>query len=320
MSVLLTAVGFGSTLLLSTSNTLFSAALAKKGMRFRGDPSTSILVIEMVKFVCALIWHLTTRKGPVRPSGMFLLKSVRYAIPALLYLVMNTTIVMMVADFGGLNTVLLLNLKIPATGLLAWGIMGRRLSMGQFFALVLLCVGASMSQLPDSRAALSALHLDSRGLIFGLGYAFLSALSGVFTEMLLRGGKDESLALQQVQLYWWGMLANISVVWFRGYQPPLDWTHPIVLGMISAQVLSGLLTAWLLRTQGSYARVFLHSMVGVCVALFGFAVWGDAVSHMQMWAIGIIAVAIYCFRHFEPLKPLHLDRDYLHNLDIEKEK
>lgn len=301
------AAGFLSTLFLSSANVVLSSALARRGMRFRGDPSTSILVIEVFKLLLASVWYLwaRTRKrdqeltaSSWRSRAWFVIASIRYAVPASLYLIMNSTIVFMVAEFGALNTVLLLNLKIPATGLLAWLVLGRHITSGQLAALGMLCVGTTLSQLPEDMETVGH-GFRLMGLLYGLAYAFMSGLSGVFTEKLLRGGAEESLALQQVQLYFWGTLANLGVVYARGWRGPLSWDHPLIVSMIMAQVLTGLLTAWLLRTQGSYSRVFLHSLVGVCVGVFGFVVWGEMIHTIQLVAIFVIAGSIYAFRVLE---------------------
>ena len=196
---------------------------------------------------------------------------------------------------------LLLNLKIPATGLLAWLILGRRVTWTQVVALFFLCVGTTLSQLPEDVSSLGS-GFQPAGLLYGLLYALMSGLSGVFTEKLLRGAPAESLALQQAQLYAWGTVANLGVVYSRGWQGPTHWDHPLVVVMIVSQVLSGLVTAWLLRTQGSYARVFLHSLVGVCVGVFGFVTWGDPIRATHVLALIVITVSIYCFHVFEAPK------------------
>ena len=168
----------------------------------------------------------------------------------------------------------------------------------QVLALLALCAGTTLSQIPSDLASLlSSLQLVS--LVWGSLYALLSGASGVFTEKLLRGGK-ESLALQQLQLYFWGVVSNVVVVfYYRGYKPPHDWGHYLIVGMISAQVLSGLFTAWLLRFQGSYARVFLHSLVGMCVGVYGLLFWNEPITLNQIVGIAINVASIYFFYQFE---------------------
>ena len=101
-------------------------------MLFRGDVSTSILAIEVCKFLAALFWWVffidSKEEVAVRDVGKalrFVASSLRYLLPSVLYLMMNSIMFFMISEYGALNTVLVLSLKIPATGLLAYILLGR---------------------------------------------------------------------------------------------------------------------------------------------------------------------------------------------------
>ena len=282
--------GFAVVLGLSAGNTILAEMLSRDKI-LRGDPSSTILVIEVVKLLLVLAY--VGGMSPARFLEAVFVRGWRYSVPALLYLGMNTTVVAMVSELGALSAVLVLNLKIPFTGLLAYLLLGRALSLAQVGALLGLTAGAVLSQLK------AEVSLGVLGLAWGAAYGLLSGLSGVFTEKLLQE-KGESLSVQQVQLYAWGCMANVLVVMVRGYHPPGDWTHPLVVAMFVCQVCSGFVTAWLIRTQGSFARVFLHSLVGICVAGYEyFAVRDSEFNPLQIYALALVTLSLFVFHHFQ---------------------
>jgi UDP-sugar transporter A1/2/3 len=97
------------------------------------------------------------------------------------------------------------------TGVLLWAVMGRRLTLLQWVALVLLTMGAATSQLQPGCAAVAAegsayaFQAPPRAYFMAILGAVLSAVASVYNEWLLKGSHD-SLHWLNAQLYFFGVL------------------------------------------------------------------------------------------------------------------
>ena len=152
-------------------------------------------------------------------STWTLKKTIAYSVPALIYAFDNNLQFYILEFMDVSSKQLLSNLSILVTALLFRMIMHKPLSSFQWFALVLLVCGLSLSELDSFTSNQLDTDLFARGmkrLGIGLGLllvqTFMSSFANVYTESVFKRWGEDSLHLQNLQLYGYGAIINSLVL------------------------------------------------------------------------------------------------------------
>lgn len=295
-------VGFGMVLSVSTANVVLSS-LHSSGDR-GGDSATLVFVYEACKLTAASAWWMVdtctaARRGGGggRRSKLSWSVALRYVVPALLFLLLNNVLIWVVAELGAVNACLWGQLKLGFTAVCAWVFLSRHLMSVQWLALLLLMVGAALSQVDPVLLLHGTITLKTttRGLFLSVVHSLLSAFGGVYTELVLKdGAATQSMAFQQVMLYSWGTLLNGLLVLLRGYNPPRQWGS-LELAMIVSQTATGILMGWLMRYQSNIAKLFIHTATSMSTAFLQWLLFGRLLSWNQGVALIVFIMSVSLF-------------------------
>ena len=221
------------------------------------------------------------------------------------------------------------NLKIVATGVASYCLLGRRLNRGQWLALVLLTLGAATTQLgrawgvshapaaavadgaEPANAGDSAAELALLGCLSALTCALLSAVVGVYTEKFMKGTSHASIHWQNLQLYVLGVGANVAAVVLqagaRGRDEPTavdpeqagGWSELVsplrgfnagAIACVFALAFAGLSVSFLLRFADSIAKTYATALAAPFTAIVSRFVLSTSVGYEH--AIGMAVMLI----------------------------
>eukprot|EP00928_Gymnodinium_smaydae_P098594 TRINITY_DN9202_c0_g1_i1.p1 TRINITY_DN9202_c0_g1~~TRINITY_DN9202_c0_g1_i1.p1 ORF type:complete len:310 (+),score=28.65 TRINITY_DN9202_c0_g1_i1:88-1017(+) len=180
--------------------------------RIEYSPVSSTLLSETCKIGISLVLHATSVD---RPRTRFRPREVlEFSVPAFIYFVNNNLVFFILSHVDATTFQLLSQMKTLFTGLLFRFFLRRELTAHQYLAIWMLTCGTAVSQLPSSSGAASVgrggvqPRSSALGLLGSTLSCFLSALGGVYNEKLMKGKPKESIHLQNIQLYSWGVAFN----------------------------------------------------------------------------------------------------------------
>ena len=289
-------------LLCAFSVTQALAAIASKdGQReYPYKVVASTLLSECFKIVCSaffLVRELSTlneidRKRALQCTTVSVATA---AVPGVAYQVLNNLNFVTLYYVDAPTFQILGNLKIVATGLAGQVLLSRKLSRGKWLALTLLTIGAAVSQLTSTSD-----HLFE-GAFFGYASAlvcvFLSATMGVFTEAFMKGNKA-SIHFQNVQLYVFGILANLCALIYRNEIGPSSdtslfhgfngWACVVVVANGSC----GLAVSFLLRYADSIAKTYATALSIPATSLASYVCFGSPLGAANVLGSGVMVISL----------------------------
>lgn len=119
----------------------------------------------------------------------------------------NNCALFIVRELGPTTYQISCYLKVLATGVLVRVLLGRKLSWLRWKALVLLVLGTVVTQLNTDK--LTSRKSSSMGYVFVISNSFAAGAGGVFSEMLFKGSRTDSIHWQNIQLYFFGLLFGL---------------------------------------------------------------------------------------------------------------
>ncbi|XP_077464835.1 putative UDP-sugar transporter protein SLC35A4 [Stigmatopora argus] len=273
-------------------------ALSKVDGRVPFDPSSCVLMIEVVKLLASLTTLLATqgRRVPLAPSSPFTVAA--YAVPAALYALNNNLVVVMQADMDPSSFQVLGNLKIAATAALYSACLGKKLRRGQWLGLgLLMAAGAchGYSSLDWAQPG-DKLHVTPRGLVLVLAYCLISGLAAVYTEKMLKSQRLP-LSLQNVYLYIFGALLNglarfSALTGEKSLLEGYSWT---VWAIVAGQAANGLSMSLVLKHGSGVTRLFVISCSLLVNAVLSWALLGLQLTTFFLLPVAMVALAAYLY-------------------------
>ncbi|XP_004643339.1 probable UDP-sugar transporter protein SLC35A4 [Octodon degus] len=265
------------TLMILLSTAMYGAhapllALCHVDGRVPFRPSSAVLLTELTKLLlCTFSLLVGWQAWPT--GGQPWRQAAPFALSALLYGANNNLVIYLQRYMDPSTYQVLSNLKIGSTALLYCLCLHHRLSARQGLALLLLmiagaCYAAGGLQdsvntlsgpLPAVAASTMPLHVTPLGLLLLVLYCFISGLSSVYTELLMKRQRLP-LALQNIFLYTFGVLLNLGLHAGSGPGPGLlegfsGWAALVVL----SQALNGLIMSAVMKHGSSITRLFIVS-------------------------------------------------------------
>jgi len=274
----------------------------------------------------------------------------RFGIPGLLYCFENNFQYVILTFMQPAELAVLWNFKIFATALLLRACLGHRYTLRQWAALAVLVGGCAVTQaaevfsppprrpggLPTSHAPVSptAVVLGhahwSGSAVLGASAAkagpsklvgaalsvfgsSIAAASNVCCEWLLKKRPDDSIHLQNIQLYFFGALLNLMTLsvkvalephspihghsgFFTGYS---GWVWVVVL----LGSCSGILISVMLKHTDNIAVIFSHALAMVVVAVVSAKFFGLVLTGPFICGGVLVLLAMYAFYSGEGRPP-----------------
>uniref|UniRef100_A0A7S3K3L6 EamA domain-containing protein n=1 Tax=Aureoumbra lagunensis TaxID=44058 RepID=A0A7S3K3L6_9STRA len=321
-------------LILMSVSTLqaLAATLSKKDGIYPYKVIGATMMSELFKLVASLsllIMEITSSSGGNLRIALHATKRsiIMAAVPGISYQILNNLNFVTLYYVDAPTFQILGNLKIVATGLAGWLLLGRSLSKGKWLALTLLTFGAATSQIstftqnqrercsnnqnqltesssiPPAQIIIQQ-DMSSKfiGYISAITCVFLSASMGVFTEMYMKGN-PASIHFQNLQLYFFGIFANIFALFFRDEIGP-NATTSLLHGFnfwawitVLTNGSCGLAVSFLLRYADSIAKTYSSCLAIPCTSIASFLFLSTPIGAPNIFGSGImlISLAYYYF-------------------------
>lgn len=232
--------------------------------------STCVFFSEMVKMILSILFlayergSLATALGELRSSSCKdVVEIMKLAVPSLAYSVQSNLLFFSLASLSAGVQQVTYQLKIVSAATLSALVLGKSLSLKQWFALILLIVGVLLVHLSEPRVSVSGdSTLTAKTLLGFLAVvfaSFLSGFAGVFMEWTLKN--SSSIWLRNTQLGAWGCITSlVAAVYQDGeqlYKGGLmqGFTREVVF-MIFTFACGGLMVAMVLRYADNILRQF----------------------------------------------------------------
>ncbi|KAK7101673.1 UDP-N-acetylglucosamine transporter-like [Littorina saxatilis] len=310
--------------------------LLMRYVRTRNAPmfvtSTTVLMAEVFKTLTCLVIIFIQQKGPkgcfshlyefliCRPWDF-----VKVCVPSMLFVVQNNLVFVAISNLDAATFQVTYQLKILTTAIFSVVLLGKRLSVSQWVALLLLFAGVSIIQVKQAMASsvVKATTASSptpeakpseqneqnyfTGMVAVLVCCCLSGFASVFFELLLKGGK-QTVWMRNVQLGLSGIVlgALACVVhdgrkianqgFFYGYDG-LVWT------VVSLQSLGGLLVAAVMKYADNILKGFstAGSILLSCVA--SVYIFDFKMDDIFIIGMSSVLVAVYLYSSYPPIQP-----------------
>ncbi|KAM9311174.1 putative UDP-sugar transporter protein SLC35A4 [Gastrophryne carolinensis] len=261
--------------------------------------SAVVLLIELSKFIISSVCFLIADRKSLAFSvswGMV----IPYAFPAILYGANNNLVVHMQQFMDPSSFQVLSNLKIVSTALLYSLLLHQRLSIQKWLALFLLtAAGVFYSyggiQDVERTSTDTYLYITLPGLLLMLLYCFISGLSAVYTEKMLKTQKIP-LNMQNLFLYSFGMVVNL-LAYLLGSPSTgfLDGFSFWVLVIIISQALNGLIMSIVMKHSNNITRLFIISCSMLVNGLLSYLLFQLQLTLLFFLSVILIGLAVYLF-------------------------
>lgn len=294
------------TLTTSSQGLLTTASKTKGGYDY--NFATVPFLAEVVKLCISS--YLLSKQKQQQPEAARTTRqwktALLFLVPSIIYWIHNNVQFLTLRLVDPATYQILGNLKIVTTGILFWVILRRKLTLLQWQALVLLTIGAMISQLQSHGKTNSTFTAPTLGYLLAGLSALLSALAAVYTEWAMKLNND-SLYWQNMQLYSFGVAFNAlgltindvrqggTGLWmlhlFQGYSLV---TCMVVLNL----AVSGLLVSWIMKFADSIMKVYATSMSMLVTTVASVALFGLSPS-LQLY-LGILTASISLSLYYMP--------------------
>ncbi|NXG09355.1 S35A4 protein, partial [Sakesphorus luctuosus] len=261
--------------------------------------STSVVVlVELTKLALSLLSLLVGAQEPL-PAAVSWRHAVPFALSALLYAANNNLVVHMQLFMDPSSFQVLSNLKIGSTALLYSLLLRRRLGQRRWLALLLLlgaglCYSSGGLRGPGQSSAMH-LHVSPVGLLLLAVYCFISGLSAVYTEAILKA-QALPLGLQNVFLYFFGVLLNLVGSLGSGMEGGfLQGFSPWVLLVVLSQALNGLIMSVVMKHSSNITRLFIISCSILVNAVLSVALFNLQLTPLFFVAVAFIGMAVHLY-------------------------
>jgi solute carrier family 35 (UDP-sugar transporter), member A1/2/3 len=271
-------------------------------------PSEHLIILaEIIKgMLCAMIYYTTIPRGtpseliPLNGNPQPRLSSTwALAVPALIYTVSNNITFMALSLLSSSMFSLLVNLKIPFTGISARLFLNTPMTLLGWIALSIMSLGSAVACIKTGSITL----ITWSGLMLMLVYAACSATAAVYMEYITRHVyRNESLLLQNVKFSLWGILFNVIVSTLRGSL--FSW-HLEDIHMLSvfSMVLNGLVTSMVIKYAGSIVKTYAAAFAALVTAFMAWCIWGQILTWNYYLGAVICCSAIQLYA-YDKLKKL----------------
>jgi UDP-sugar transporter A1/2/3 len=177
-------------------------------------------------------------------------------------------------------------------------LLGKQLSMMQWFSLSLLCIGVSLTQVSSMQPAAKLEHGNAvNGFIAVAVAAVLSGFAGVYFEKILKTS-DVSLWMRNVQMALLGVPVGLIGVFYSPentqvleHGPFYGYTRMVVF-VIIVQAIGGLLVAASVKYADNILKGFATSISMICSLLVSIALF--SFQPTLYFLLGAVRASCYC--------------------------
>lgn len=275
--------------------------------------STAVVVAEVLKLLFSL-GMLALEREPHGDFFQYLTRElsnvdfVKLAVPGLLYTVQNNLLFVALSNLEAAVYQVTYQLKILTTALFSVSLLGRSLNRNQVASLGMLTIGVALVQLasaaPKADAGSAGAPAGNRalGLTCVLSACVSSGFAGVYTEKIIKHGRQVSLFMRNVQLALFGVVLGVLGVlgqdasavseggFFQGY-------NGVVWGVVVIQAAGGLMIAMCMKYADNILKGFATSISIILSSWLSAALFGFHLSAQFMLGAAVVIAAVFLFGH-----------------------
>jgi solute carrier family 35 (UDP-sugar transporter), member A1/2/3 len=274
--------------------------------------STAVVMMEIIKIVsCLLLLRIEKSSTSRFLNSLYLeiykepLETMKMLVPAALYAVQNNLLYAALSNLDATTFQVTYQLKILTTALFSVAMLGKKLTLVKWFALILLMAGVAMVQMQSMSkgSSSSKSKTDGPNPVIGLIAVLLSCVSsgfaGVYFEKILKKSMT-GLWIKNIQLGLFGLLFSLITMllndagkvfengFFFGYSP-VTWS--VVLN----QALGGLVVAMVVKYADNILKGFATSVSIVVSAVISFYVFSFRPSFIFVVGAHLVIFAVYVY-------------------------
>lgn len=291
-----------------------------------------VFVTECTKLIIAVSIYLSEKstkslwKEVVSNQRLFLL----YFIPAAFYCLYNNLAFVSLVNFDPTTYYILLQLRMVVTGVIYQIVFNRRLTLLQWFSLVLITIGClvkNSSQFSSQSVSLSSFF--SGGIVLVLVQVFCSCFAGVYTEFLVKDtGAGVHLMVQNVFMYIDSIVCNLLVLLFSPsnegssfLESPIQTFsevlfEPLVFMVMFNNSLCGIITSLFLKSFNSILKIFASALELIITAIVCFIIFGIPIDSYTVIAIIIVSFATYIYSQNSSIPGSSIHSSNIHSSSI----
>jgi len=334
-----------SVLTVALSVNMLSLTAAKRADAHNGGFQFEYVTVTLLQESCKLIVACffvqqeqevrLRKKLAVQDSGPNLQALLAYGIPALIYCFDNNFQYVILEFLQPAELAILWNFKIFATTLLLSHCLGRHYTWqqwGAMVALVLGCVATQAPQLLDTHrlsAAAVAEPVEESGLeaaseaarlgffasislsdktigaLLALLGSSVAASGNVFCEWLVKKDRKDSIHVQNVRLYGFGVLMNLGTLLTKVSLDPASPIHGpngfftgynrYIWAVVVCGTLNGILVSFTLRYVDNIAIIFGHALAMLLGAFLSAEVFAVELTNSFLFGGALVLAALYVF-------------------------
>eukprot|EP00747_Dinoflagellata_sp_TGD_P051606 gnl/TRDRNA2_/TRDRNA2_147444_c0_seq1.p1 gnl/TRDRNA2_/TRDRNA2_147444_c0~~gnl/TRDRNA2_/TRDRNA2_147444_c0_seq1.p1 ORF type:complete len:380 (-),score=61.01 gnl/TRDRNA2_/TRDRNA2_147444_c0_seq1:162-1226(-) len=268
--------------------------------------STLVIMQEVVKVVfCAVLVFVQqgTLEGCYRDKAELL----KMAVPAGLYLLQNNLQFVGVENLQAATYQVTYQLKILSTAILWVILLGRRLSVNKWMALLLLTIGVALVQLSEiknrpSSSGSGGSHANIfKGVVATLVSTLCSGAAGVYFEKLLKDGSKLSVWERNLQLACYSVIIGVGGFfctgeWHVGLERGFfgGYTY-LTISLMFMNGCGGLLVAVVIKYADNILKNVAQTLSIVISCYFSHLYLEMELSQMFLAGAGFVSLAIFLY-------------------------
>jgi drug/metabolite transporter (DMT)-like permease len=262
------------------------------------DPTLIVTLQEFLKLIISVSLYKLSDRGNLEDVARNSSRGILYIVPGGLYAIYNTLTFVGLSFFDPSRYFILMQFRIVVTAIVySWFFpRGSKLTMGKWFALILIMIGAMLREF----GAWTDWSWSPTGYaIVGL-QVLLSTTAGVSNERLLKKQKSKikSLNLENIYMYSVSLLINLGILGFRGdveffpnFKLFISYFPIILNGSLLGIVTSVFLSQFDSITKSIASAVELWVTALLSSILFGYPI--DDKSTVA--GIGVLSIGVFLF-------------------------
>ncbi|KAH3842943.1 probable UDP-sugar transporter protein SLC35A4 [Dreissena polymorpha] len=266
-----------------------------------------ILMIELTKFLISFAMYMPEFRQSFRLPHVSVRTALSYSVPAVLYAFNNNIALYINEEMDPATFQVLSNLKIVTTALLYRVVIKRVISVPQWLAIFLLvlagmCDGYGGLETKSKSGARTEVFITVQGLVMLLAYCSVSAVAAVYTEYILKKQLMTSLHVQNMVLYTYGCVLNITaILWQRqilnqGTKQGLFSGFSVYTWLIIiTQAFSGLIMSVVFKHGSNLTRLFIISGAMLVSMVMSILILGTTLNVYFVIAAVLVTFAIYLY-------------------------
>jgi len=157
-------------------------------------------------------------------------------------------------------------------------------------------LGAATSQLPEDGTQ-SIISIPVAGLFLMLSQVTLSGISATYLEWLVKKDFQESLNLQNLKMYLFGILFNgIAFFFFQTESKSLfqghSWISFLIIFIMASQ---GLVTGWIMKYADSIVKTYATAVAMFITAAFSHMFFGSDLTTTYFFGAANCSIALFLY-------------------------